>query len=262
MARPLGRPTAPALSTPIFLVGEAGVVLTIANHRNNRRYAEPLETGAKLADAKTSFAQRTQVLVDPTDAGWRVQCPHAVEWVLRTHVEGTTPPKQRHCGWQPALSLVSTDPDVEEHCFFGELREIAISRDGMNVAALESFKTVSRHFQLWEKFYAEARRIAEAGDHGDDVDVRRLFLGNHRSKGLAIVSPLLEQYVAAKLQEESAVLKERRKGCAERRPARGYPLSPTTFSAHGAGPPGAEGTHTGGPGQPPKSGRGRGRGRA
>ncbi len=212
--------------------------------------------------AKTSFAQRAQMLVDITDAGWRVQGPHTTKWVLQTHVEGNTTPKQRHFWWRQVLGLVSTDPGVEEHCFLCELMEIAVTRDGMNIAALESFETVSRRFQLWEEFYSEALRIAEAGDHGDDLDERRLFLGNHRSKGLAIVSPLLEQYVATKLQEESAVLKERRKGREERRLARGDPSSPNTSSAHGAGPPGAEGTLTGGPGQPPKSGRGRGRGRA
>ena len=38
-----------------------------------------------------------------------------------------------------------------------------------------------------------------------------LFLGQGRSRGHALVAPALESWVASRIQEESAVLKERRK---------------------------------------------------
>ena len=126
---------------------------------------------------------------------WMVQGPPTMRWVCLTHVAGNTTPKQRHFWWRQVLGLVSTDPGVEEHSFLCELIETAVARDGINVAALESFETVSRRFQLWEEFYAEALRIAEAGDHGDDLDERRLFLGNHRSKGLAMAMLIMTAHI-------------------------------------------------------------------
>ena len=74
------------------------------------------------------------------------------------------------------------------------------------------------------------------------LDERRLFLGHARSRGHALVVPQLERWVATKLAEESAVLKERRKGREERALARG---------AH------TEGQRD----QPAAAPRGRGRGR-
>ncbi|CAK0873670.1 unnamed protein product [Prorocentrum cordatum] len=158
------------------------------------------------------FAQRTLMFEESAGAGWQVQGPATTLWALQTHADANTTPKQHHFWWRQVLGLVSTDLGVEEHCFPRELLEIAVARGGVNMAALEAFETVSRRFQLWGEFCAEALRIDEAGDHGGDLDERRLFSGNRRSRGLAIVSPALEQCAAAELQEESAVLKERRKG--------------------------------------------------
>lgn len=53
------------------------------------------------------------------------------------------------------------------------------------------------------------------------VEDRRIFLGERRCRGHALVSPALEQHVASRLAEESAVLKEKRKGREERQKARG-----------------------------------------
>ncbi|CAK0900803.1 unnamed protein product, partial [Prorocentrum cordatum] len=199
-----------------------------------------LGASSDATSMRQSFAQRAQLLETGDNQKWMVQGPPTMRWVCLAHVEGNATPKQRHFWWRQVLGLVSTDPGVEEHSFLCELIETAVARGGLNVAALEAFETVSRRFQLWEEFYAEALRIAEASDHGDDLGERRLFLGSHRSKGLAIASPELEQHVATKLQEESAVLKERRKGREERRLARTDPTRPSTSSGSGAAASGAQ----------------------
>ena len=48
------------------------------------------------------------------------------------------------------------------------------------------------------------------------MDERAIFLGQGRSRGQALIDPALEAWAASKLAEESAVLKERRKGIEER----------------------------------------------
>ncbi|CAK0871393.1 unnamed protein product, partial [Prorocentrum cordatum] len=163
----------PQGGAPVKLCGKN---LFKLGHRSNSQYAVFLESGAlaprlELLDVRllgktldsdfrrVTFAKRALMLTEAIDANWH-QAPATTLWVLRTHVE------------------------------------TAVARGGINVAALEAFETVWRRFQLWVEFYAEALRIAEAGGHGGDLDERGLFLGNHRSKGLAIAIPRLEQCVA------------------------------------------------------------------
>ena len=88
---------------------------------------------------------------------------------------------------------------------------------------------VSRRYQMWEEIYASALHDAEVGtsEDGTWLEERRVFLGATRSKGHALVSPDREKHVAARMQEESSVLKERRKAREERRMLRGE-VPPTT----------------------------------
>eukprot|EP00959_Pyramimonas_sp_CCMP1952_P254520 5316146-Pyramimonas_sp.AAC.1 len=63
-------------------------------------------------------------------------------WVVQTHAETSTTPRQRHFWWRQVVGLVSTDPGVEEHCCWCELMEVAITSDGLNIAAREAFEIV------------------------------------------------------------------------------------------------------------------------
>ncbi|CAK0853345.1 unnamed protein product [Prorocentrum cordatum] len=181
-------------------VGIADTAVTGLTPRAGPLDIRLLGTSSDTAFVRQSFAQRAQLLETGDNQKWTAQGPPTTRWVCLAHVEGNATPKQRHFWWRQVLGLVSTDPGVEEHSFLCELIETAVVRDG-------------RRFQLWEEFYAEALRIAEAGDHGDDLDERRLFLGNHRSKGLAMVSPescvegLLELCSRAHVDSDSCVHK-------------------------------------------------------
>ena len=116
------------------------------------------------------------------------------------------------------------------------------------------FEIISRRYQLWEELYASSLRESEAGGGtGAWLDERDIFLGQRRTRGRSLVCPLLESWVASKLQEEAAVLKERRKGREEKLLARGVdPTGAATEHAEGGGGDG----HPGGK----KRGGGRGRG--
>ena len=135
---------------------------------------------------------------------------------------------------------------VDDHAFLSDVMEQALQYDQLNISELGCFEAIARRYQMVEEMYSAALRDAEAGSGSSDwLDERHIFLGHERSRGHALISPELERHVAGKLQEESSVLKERRKGREERQLARGV------VAGDGAAETGAK--------EP--RGRGRGRGR-
>jgi len=195
---------------------------------------------------------------------WRVEGPATVGWLLQAHLEQGGGPVQRHYWWRQILGLAAADPGVDEHLFLCELLETAVTADQLNLPGCEAFELAARRFQLWEEVYSEALRQVEvsgtAGATADSdgwLDERRIFLGGSRSKGHALVAPTLEKHVAMKMMEESAILKERRKGREERRMARGEG-SGAADTGTGGGDHGDGGGGAGGGGG--SGGRGRARG--
>ena len=155
-------------------------------------------------------------------ADWLIDGPRTFLWlVLAIAAQGYTL-LQRHFWWRSVLRLAASDAGVDEHHFLSELIEQALAFDQVNGANLAFLETVARRYQLWEDIYSAHLATAESGDSSADwLDERRLFLGHSRSRGHALVAPALEQHVAAKLSEESAILKERRRGREERALIRG-----------------------------------------
>ena len=169
-------------------------------------------------------------------------------WVVKNMADQGHTPRQRHYWWRQVLGLQADDTGVDDHLFLSEIMEEAACFDQINVSELMFMERIARRYQMWEQMYASALRKAEAGSSsGAWLDEREIFLGNERSRGHALICPDLEKWVAARLAEESAVLKERRKGREERQLASGF----TIEEIHSPGNPAAD---TGG-------GRGRGRGK-
>ena len=84
---------------------------------------------------------------------------------------------------------------------------------------------------MWEEFYSAKLEEAKtarrpAGVSRFESDERSIFLGQPRSRALALVSPELEEYVALHLKERASVLKERRKAREERAAVDGSESSP------------------------------------
>ncbi|CAK0823013.1 unnamed protein product, partial [Prorocentrum cordatum] len=163
---------------------------------------------------------------------WRVQGPATIGWLLQAHLGQDSGPVQRHYWWRQILGLAAADPGVDEHLFLCELIETATAADQLNLPGCETFELAARRFQLWGEVCSEALRQVEvsgtAGATSDAdgwLDERRIFLGGTRSKGHALVAPSMEKHVAERMQEESAIVKERRKGREGRRMARGVSSS-------------------------------------
>jgi hypothetical protein len=115
------------------------------------------------------------------------------------------------------MGATSSDAGVDEHLFLCEILELACTYDQVNCFDLAAIECVVRRLQLWEERYGEKLRgVTEGGGPAGLAEERQLFMGGSRARGRALVDPTLSRWVADRLQEESAILKERRKGREER----------------------------------------------
>ena len=185
---------------------------------------------------------------------WPISGPRTAEWLAREIARQELTPVRRHYWWRQLLSLGPSDWGVGEHEALSRLFEYALTYDQLNLGELASFELAGRRYQLLEEKYARMLVQATAGGDNAHLDNDRLFMGEERRHGRALVAPALEAWVSQKLSEESAVLKERRKANEERRLARSSEVTPT-------GAAGSEQNETKPPKKPPKkSGQGGGGG--
>jgi hypothetical protein len=202
---------------------------------------------ASVGPVARSFESAVLALSESPGTKWAVLGPRSVKWLCAAILEQGPGPRQRHYWWRSVLRLTASDNGVDDHCFLSDVIETAVCCDQLNVSELQCFEKIARRLQLWEEVYSVKLRKAEGGEEVDGwLDERAIFLGQGKSRGHALVCPLLEAWVAKELEKESAVLKERRKAREERQLAGG--LTTTTPEAASSG---------GGGGY---RGRGRGRG--
>ena len=146
-----------------------------------------------------------------------LRAPRAVHWLVEAFARSGMAPLPRHHWWRQALGATTSDPGIDEHLFLSEAIQQALQYDQLNICNLASFECLARRYQLWEERYAERIRSSTEGAVAAGLAAERhLFLGGGRAKGYALVSPELERWVAKRMEEEAAVLKERRKGREER----------------------------------------------
>ena len=204
---------------------------------------------------KRTFDGAAALLSTTEFVGWPIKGPRTAKWLAEQFAQGMQSPTQRHFWWRSVQQLGASDVGVDDHYFLSELFELACTIDQLNIGELVVFEVIARRFQLWEEVYAASLREAEAGSEAAPwLDERQIFLGHDRSRGHALVCPALETWVADRLKDESAILKERRKGREERLLYQG--VNPERAAAVAAGGAGAT-AHT--PTAPRVRGRGRGR---
>lgn len=203
--------------------------------------------------ASSPFRAEVDQLTESPIDGWTVQGPRTTRWLVQAISEHHGSPTARHFWWRHVLGLAAGDHGVDEHLFLSTLLEQGVVSDRYNISESLVFESISRRYQLWEEVYSAALAEADAGTGAEEwLDERRLFLGQPRARAHALICPELEKHVASRLAEESAVLKERRKGREEKQLARLPPGVPPVVepnaNAAGAGADGGRG------------GRGKGRG--
>ena len=155
---------------------------------------------------------------------WAVEGPRTLKWLCNTAVKADLTFKRRHTWWKQSLGLSANDAGVEEHDMLSEVMEVGLAYDQLNVSNLLSFEILARRYQLWEEHYGELLKTRSAGSAGPtsvDMDERGLFAGRTFSAAHAWVCPALHSWIADRVRDKAAVLKERRKAREERTLAAG-----------------------------------------
>jgi len=190
-------------------------------------------SAARLA---SPFRAEVSELTETPIEGWTVQGPRTTRWLVRAISEHHGSPTGRHFWWRHVLGLAAGDHGVDEHLFLSTLLEQGVVSDRYNISESLTFESISRRYQLWEEVYSAALAEADAGNGAEEwLDERRLFLGQPRARAHALICPELEKHVATQLAEESAVLKERRKGREEKQLSRGSAVAAAAPAAGGGG---------------------------
>ena len=117
---------------------------------------------------------------------------------------------------------------MSDHELCCRVLELGLVYDQLNPSELATFELIARRAQLTEWRYRD--RIV--GNFALSVDENEyLFMGVGDTRGLLMICPDLQEFIAAELHKESATLKEQRKIREERVLAAG----PSQTSSHAVG---------------------------
>lgn len=145
-----------------------------------------------------------------------VRGPRTTLWVLRFMSEQGTTPRGWHQKWRTEMRLQLSDQGVSLHKLSCEFLEHLVCFDQTNAPNLAAAEAASRQLQLVEERWRE--RAIGSSDGLDHQDIA-VFSGR-ATRGNLCICLALEEWVAAELQKEYAVSKERRKAREERALAR------------------------------------------
>ncbi|CAK0902174.1 unnamed protein product, partial [Prorocentrum cordatum] len=164
-----------------------------------------------------SFQSARGAFAEETFDDFPVRGPRTTGWLMGAFHKGGQSPVARHRWWRQMLGATTADPGIDDHLFLSELFELGGQCDQLNLPNSAAFEAISRRYQLWEERYAEKlKQVTEGPGAAAGVAAERhLFLGV-TSGSAALVSLSLAEYAAEKMEQESKILKERRKGREER----------------------------------------------
>ena len=177
----------------------------------------------RLADGLRHRAFREAVgqLQQSSWESWPVAGPRATLWCARFIADHDGSPKARHVRWRQATGLTSADPGVADHELAMRVLETSVCYDQLQAAELACVEVVMRKAQLCELKHKDKvlSHESRAGSSAIDDD-EFLYLGTGRTRGMLMIAPSLEEFVAGELHKEASTAKERRKMREERAAAR------------------------------------------
>lgn len=172
-------------------------------------------TVAKGPDAirHREFREAVRLLTQTPWDGWPVAGPRTLGWCLRFIAESDTHPRGRHLRWRTATGLGAGDPGVAEHERAMRVIEHALCFDQLMVTQLAYMELVIRRAQLIELKH-KSRVLCVRGSEVEEDE--HLYMGTGETRGLLMIAPALEEFVAGELGRQAAAAKERRKMREER----------------------------------------------
>ena len=117
--------------------------------------------------------------------------------------------------------VLNNDSGAQEHEMAMRVLEYAVCYDQLQAAELAAIELIARRAQLIELKYRD--KVIGGGMGGTVDEDSFLYMGTGRTRGLLMISPALEEYVAGELSKETSAAKERRKLREERGAAKAQP---------------------------------------
>jgi len=144
------------------------------------------------------------------EADFPIEGARTCQWWMRTVKRNGLTPTTHHQKWRLESGVPSSDRSLYEHEILCAALEAGVCTDQLNVANLLMAEIMVRRLQLIEEAHSmsPAHPSYEGAEH---------WMGLGKRRGGAVINPALTRHVAGRVQEETAVAKERRKAREERR---------------------------------------------
>ena len=152
------------------------------------------------------FREAITLLAETSWDGWPISGPRTLLWCCRFIAQHSLHPMAHHTRWLQMSGVQASDSGAQEHEQAMRVLEYAVCFDQLQASELACLEIVARRAQMVELRHRE--KILGSGAIDDDAF---LYMGTGRTRGLLMVCPALEEYVAAELAKETAAAKERRK---------------------------------------------------
>lgn len=132
-----------------------------------------------------------------------------MRWCCNHILQHSIHPLEHHNRFKLLAKLDHLDAGAQEHELIMRVMELGVCYDQLQIAELASFEVLARRAQMLE---LRDKELITGSAFGGSVDeYLHLYLGTGRTRGLMMVSPELEEFVASELGREAAAAKERRK---------------------------------------------------
>ena len=167
------------------------------------------------------FRETVALLTETAWDAWPVTGPRTLLWCCKFIARHSLHPLAHHTRFLQLAGVTGADAGAQEHEHCMRIIEFAVCYDQVQVSELAALEMVARRAQMVELRFRE-KVIGTGGGVSVDDDAF-LYMGTGKTRGLLMVCPLLEEYVADELSKETAAAKER---CKLREERSGGPLRP------------------------------------
>ena len=160
-------------------------------------------------ERRRNFKDAVEELVESEWEGWPMHGPRTFQWCCRFIVEYALHTLAHHTRFAQLAQLTPNDPGAQAHELAMREMEYAITFDQLQGSEIAALEMIARRAQLIELRHRDKVIGNNLGVTVDDDT--HIYLGTGRTRGLLMVSPLLEEYVSEELSRETSAAKERRK---------------------------------------------------
>lgn len=161
----------------------------------------------RASDGRRSRAFRETVgdMMESTWENWPIQGPRTLLWCLRHIAEHDYSPLGHHSRFRQIASLQHYDAGVQVHEMAMRVLEHAVTYDQVQAGELACLEVVPRQAQLVELKHRD-RVLANQTSGTAPVSLLEiddhLYLGSGHTRGLLMIDPRLEDFVATELQRK------------------------------------------------------------